>query len=478
VADACTTLHILHTNDLHSHFGSMAQIATCLHRHRSEWEKRGDYVLTVDIGDHVDRMNIKTEATWGRSNVKVLNHSGYQYVTIGNNEGITFPKDKLDQLYEQADFTVIVNNLIEPATGIQPHWAVPHAIHVWEDLRVAILGATIAFTPFYQLLGWEAQDPVELIRSQVSALRSQADLVLLLSHLGYQQDLRLAREVPGVDVILGAHTHHLLERGETVGNTLIAQVGRFGEYVGHVELTWDRVNKRVKSASAEILPVKDYPPDQQLCSLLQEENQAAEKLLARPVGQLVADLEVNWTEETPFGSLLAASIRRWTQAEVGLVNGGLLLSPLYQGEVTCLDLHHCLPHPINPCAVTLTGAQLEQILLRSMQPEVVHRELRGFGFRGKITGWMALDGLSVQYADAAPGPVIVSIEVNGEPLQHDRDYRVGTIDMFMFNRLYPELLEGREARFYLPEMLREVLAATISDERLVRESFHPRWRRI
>ncbi|MFY0543943.1 bifunctional metallophosphatase/5'-nucleotidase [Brevibacillus sp. H7] len=478
MAGACRTLHILHTNDLHSHFRNMPHISTCLHRHRAEWEKRGEHVLTVDIGDHVDRMNVMTEATWGHSNVKVLNHSGYQYVTIGNNEGITFPKDKLDELYEQADFTVIVNNLIEPATGMQPHWAVPYAIHQWPDLRVAILGATIAFSPFYQMLGWEVSDPVPHIRNQVTALRSQADLIVVLSHLGYQQDVKLAQEVPGLDVILGAHTHHLLERGETVEGTLIAQVGRFGEYVGHVQLTLTMEDNRVLDAVAEVFPVKDYPPDEELQALLLQEKQAAETLLARPVTQLKTDLQIGWTEETPFGSMLAASIRRWTRAEVGLANGGLQLTPLQRGTVTYGDLLHCLPHPINPCAVTLTGAQLLQVLQRSIQPEAVHRELRGFGFRGKLIGWLGVDGLIVHYGDDSAGRRITGVQVNGQPLDLHRDYRVGTIDMFMFSRIYPELLEGRDLRFFLPEMLREVLAETIRDEQLIQESFQPRWLRV
>lgn len=475
MASACATLHILHTNDLHSHFGNMPRISTCLLQHREKWEGLGEHVLTVDIGDHVDRMNVKTEATWGQSNVKVLNHSGYQYVTIGNNEGITFPKEKLDRLYERAAFTVIVNNLMEPETGMQPHWAVPYAIHRWADVQVAILGATIPFSPFYQMMGWEVRDPIELIRNQVAELRSQVDVIIVLSHLGYQQDLKMASEVPGLDVILGAHTHHLLERGERVDGTLIAQVGRFGEYVGHVELTLDLGTRRVIASKAEVLPAKDYPPDEELCRLLQKEKQAAETLLDRPVARLETDLAVNWTEETPFSSFLAASIRRWTDADIGLVNGGLLLTPLPRGDVTYGDLLRCLPHPINPCVVTLTGRQLLQMLQRSIQPEIVQRELRGFGFRGKIIGWLGVDGLTIHFADDAAGKQITEVEVNGQPLEQERDYRVGTIDMFVFSRMYPELLEGRNLRFFLPELLREVVAETIGDEALLRDSLQPRW---
>jgi 5'-nucleotidase len=467
-------LHILHTNDLHSHFHNMPHIATCLRRHRQLWEQRGEHVLTVDIGDHVDRMNLKTEASWGQTNVSVLNRSGYQYVTIGNNEGITFPKDKLDVLYDHAAFTVVLGNLIEPASGIQPHWAVPYALHRCADLNVAILGVTVAFAPFYQMLGWEVRDPFELLREQVAALRSRADVVVVLSHLGFPTDVQLAREVPGIDVILGAHTHHLLERGEYVERTLIAQVGRFGDHVGHVQLTLDPADKRIIAAVAEVFPVKEFPPDEELAAFLRGERRRAEERLSQPIARLTEDLHIDWMHETPFGSFLAASIRRWADADVGLATGGLLLAPLKRGVVTFNDLLACLPHPINPCAVTLTGSQLWNVLQRSIQQDSVEKELRGFGFRGKIAGWMGVDGLRIEYVDGAVRN-IVSVEVNGQPLDANREYRVATVDMFMFNRMFPELLEGREPRFYLPEMLREVLAQTIGDDTLVRQSFQPRW---
>jgi 5'-nucleotidase len=467
-------LHILHTNDLHSHFHKMPHIATCLRRQRQLWEQRGEHVLTVDIGDHVDRMNVKTEASWGRTNVSVLNRSGYQYVTIGNNEGITFPKEKLDQLYDHATFTVVLGNLLEPATGIQPHWAVPYALHRCGDLNVAILGVTVAFAPFYRMMGWEVREPLELLREQVAVLRSRVDAIIVLSHLGYQSDVKLAGEIPGIDVILGGHTHHLLERGEYVERTLIAQVGRFGDHVGHVQLTFDPADKRITAATAEVFPVKEFPPDQELAVFLQGEKERAEELLSQPVARLAEDLNIDWMHETPFGNFLAASIRRWTGAEVGLANGGLLLAPLKRGDVTFKDLLFSVPHPINPCAITLSGGQLWQVLQRAVQQETVQKELRGFGFRGTIAGWMGVDGLRIEYAEGAERK-IVSVEVNGRPLEADREYRVGTIDMFIFNRMYPELLDGRDLRFYLPEMLREVFAQTIGDDGLVRQSFQPRW---
>jgi len=473
VADTCT-LHLLHTNDLHSHFASLPRIVTCLRTHRQTWEQNNEHVLTVDIGDHLDRMNIITEASFGKANVELMNRSGYQYATIGNNEGITMPKERLNDLYEHAAFTVIASNLLEPPDGRQPEWSVPYAIHECGDLRIALLGVTIPYPHSYELMGWISAEPRPIIKSQVAALRSQVDVIVILSHLGYQEDCRLAEEVEGIDVILGAHTHHLLEQGVRIGNTLIAQTGRFGQYVGHVCLLLDREKKTVITATAEVFPTEQYMEDAEVSQVLQEKREAAEAKLNQPIATLAHDLRVDWEDETAFSSFLAASIREKTGAEVGLANGGLLLTNLHRGGLSRADLLRCVPHPLNLCAITLTGDQLTQVLEQAIQPEIVKRELRGFGFRGKVEGWMGVDGLRIEYA-REEHPRIVSIEVNGNKLVGSRKYRVGTVDMFMYNRLFPVLLQGSDLQFFLPALLRELLAETLQDEAMILRSFSRRW---
>jgi hypothetical protein len=145
--------------------------------------------------------------------------------------------------------------------------------------------------------------------------------------------------------------------------------------------------------------------------------------------------------------------------------------------VSFADLLQSLPHPINACAVTLTGAQLTRVLEQAIQPETIHRELRGCGFRGKVEGWMGVDGLHIRYVGGEQ-PRIVQIEVNGQPLIMEQEYRVGTVDMFMYNRLFPDLLQGSGIEFFLPQMLREVVTKTVMDQCFVRRSFLPRWERV
>ena len=86
-------IHVYHTNDIHSHFENWPQTSRFLRDKRSESERQNEAYFLFDIGDHVDRSHPFTEGTNGKGNVLLLNEAGYDAVTIGNNEGITMPKE-------------------------------------------------------------------------------------------------------------------------------------------------------------------------------------------------------------------------------------------------------------------------------------------------------------------------------------------------------------------------------------------------
>ena len=84
----------------------MAANFSVLQGEKKRRQEAGETVLTVDIGDHVDRFHSISEATNGLGNTKLLNEALYDYVTIGNNEGITLAKEHLNRLYDDAEFEV------------------------------------------------------------------------------------------------------------------------------------------------------------------------------------------------------------------------------------------------------------------------------------------------------------------------------------------------------------------------------------
>ena len=106
-------------------------------------------------------------------------------------------------------------------------------------------------------------------------------------------------------------------------------------------------------------------------------------------------------------------------------------------------------------------------------------EIRGFGFRGKRLGTINLSGIQVYYQkDAAPYRKIQAIYMDGKPLNDEDKYSVATVDMFTFGVGYLGLKAGEEVEYFLPEMLRDVLAKWITDPAAVSASGKQRWHLI
>ncbi|MBN6186715.1 bifunctional metallophosphatase/5'-nucleotidase [Aneurinibacillus sp. BA2021] len=469
-------LHILHTNDLHSHFEEMPYIATGLKTLRSTLQKKGQTVVTVDVGDHMDRMRLQSEATLGQANVHVLNDMGYDVVTIGNNEGLTLPRPAFDRLYEHAAFPVVCANLFDAHTGQRPAFLQPYVCRKYGGLTVGWIGVTASFPSVYELLGLMTTDPEQAVAEAVAVLRPTVDLIVVLSHIGYGRDVKLARNVQGIDLILGAHTHTYLEAGERIGSTLICQTGKFGQYIGHVTIAYNKQTKAITSLRASCLPSRQFTPDAHVSRLIATHAGQAENVMGEVVASVKRNLPVSWEEESPLSTLLAGGLRSWVQADIGLVNSGTLLFSLAKGHVTRKDLLEICPHPINPCRMKLTGEQLLAVFEEALDVSVIHKEIRGFGFRGKVMGWLGVDGADIYYdRNAAVGKRIRRVDIQGTSLQKDRIYTVGIIDMFTFGIVFPIFKQGTEAVLYVPEFLRDVLGRELQNEQAVENAGHRHW---
>lgn len=467
-------LVILHTNDIHSHFEQMPKITETI---RIETERYlPDPVLVIDCGDHMDRYRPETEGSGGAANVAVMNHTGYAVAVPGNNEGLTFTPEELERVYARADFTVLGTNMYEESTGKIPGWMEPYRLLRLGPLNVAIIGLTIPFTDFYRLLGWDIRSPFETAAGWIRELRPLADLVIVVSHLGLSNDRRLAQEVGGIDVILGAHTHHLLEEPLLVENTYLCAAGKFGEHVGEVEIAFDEQTRRITEVRGRCIEVSGAGEDPATVRMIEAYREEAAVKLSEVVAELPEPLALHWDKESALGNIMAAGLRKWTGAEIGIVNSGQLLQGLAKGAVTRGQLHRICPSPVNPCLMRLAGKHLRTALEEALLEPFRSREIRGFGFRGKQLGTLCLDGLRVEYDPAGPEYArIVRVTVNGRPLESEKEYRVGTIDMFTFGVGYTSIREGRTLRFYLPEFLRDVLAAELQSPEALGEGRVRHW---
>lgn len=471
------TLTLLHTNDIHSHFDAASRIAAYVGEVRRSVGK--DRLLLFDCGDFLDRVSVETEGSQGIANLELLKHIGYDAMVIGNNEGLSYTREQLDSMLADFSIPIVCANMIGRQERQPPSWMSTSWKTTKSGIRVGVIGFTAAFNEYYGLLGWDALEPISIAQEQVNRLRQDVDVLIVLSHLGLKYDERLAAQVNGIDLILGGHTHHLLESPIKIGDTTIAAAGKFGQHVGHLELTFpnggsDRVRITGGSLSTSGME-RDRVADRLIAAYYED----ACARMNRQVAWLAEPLPLIPSEESPLATLLASAVRRVTGTQIGLVNAGQLLDGLPAGEVTELKLHALCPSPINPCAVKLSGRQIVRALEEGLLPEFYELQFRGFGFRGRTLGTLCTDGLELLIDESKPAyNRIVGAWVGDEPLQEEQVYDVGTLDMFTFGVGYLGLKEGTDVRYFLPDYIRHTLAAALNDVGLVGDCARPRRKTI
>ncbi len=440
------TIHIYHTNDLHSHLENWPTIHQFLSERRKS-HSSNDSILTLDIGDHIDRSNVYTEGLLGKGNVQLLNKAKYDYVTIGNNEGITLSHEELNTLYEQADFEVIISNFVD-RNGNIPAWVQPYKIHITPSgIRIGIVAATADYGIYYENLGWHVQDPIIRLTQVSKELRAQVDVIICMSHLGKTQDEIISKDIPEIDLILGAHTHHFFEEGKWIGNTLQAAAGKYGAYVGYVTLDFHHISRSVVKKAAVLYPVENLSKPK---NDLEQQDSWQEKgfqALAEPVFCNPLELSKDWFNPSSLSKFFGEALLAYTGADCAMFPAGIFLSDLPKGEIKAIDLHQCLPHPINPCIITLSGAALLEVVTLSKNDKWPLLEVKGLGFRGKYLGSILFEHLR---------EVEGAIYINEKPLNIYASYKLATLDMFTFGYFFPSL-KTMEKQYFMPEVIRDIV---------------------
>ncbi|MCQ6278987.1 bifunctional UDP-sugar hydrolase/5'-nucleotidase [Bacillus sp. EB600] len=440
------TIHIYHTNDVHSHLEHWPRIHQFLAERKKGHLKQAEDVFLFDIGDFVDRWHPFSEATKGKGNTRLLNESGYTAVTIGNNEGINLSYQDLDHLYDEASFDVLVANFYKKDL-IQPSWVKPFKLYsTQEGTRIAVIGLTAYFSQPFELLGWQLTEPFLELKRQVEAIKGNADVIILLSHLGINMDEEIAEQFPAIDVILGGHTHHVLQEGKVVNQTLIGAAGKFGNYVGYTTLEISE-QKEVIHKQAILYDVNELPVINGEADKADALYRKGKKMLSQKITVLPEPLENNYFQATNFSRLLCEALREWCDADCAFLNAGLLLGPL-SGNVTNFHLLTVCPHPINPCKVELSGKELASVLFQTRAEKWPQQKIYGLGFRGTVMGTFVYDQIDFNQRE---------ILIDNQEIDPAKRYSLAIPDMFAFGRFFQELYHCQKKRYYLPEFLRDLL---------------------
>ncbi|GEK33840.1 bifunctional metallophosphatase/5'-nucleotidase [Kurthia sibirica] len=441
-----TQIHIYHTNDIHSHLKSWPRTRAYLQQRRQEHASQQEACFIFDLGDFIDRADIYTEASLGSENIKLLDEAGYDAITIGNNEGITLAKEALTMLYSHAEFDVILSNLKE-LDGSQPNWAQRYKIfEVTPKIKMGVIAATAPFADYYSPLGWQIMEPIENLQQVAMEVAPQVDFLICLSHLGLPSDEELAQLIPQLDLIIGAHTHHVLPKGKKVNHSLLTGGGKFGRYIGHSTITLQAEGKKVET----MLVATD--------DLQHIEGETREVMALERWGKEVLDVELfqatryynkEWFHDSHLSRLFAQALLDYSQADCTFYNAGIFLQPLQKGPVSAFDLHQMLPHPINACILNLTADELLSCLQRiEAHPEWPFIAVKGLGFRGQILGKMLQYGCVIKNGE---------LYVNGQLKKGTEIIKLVTLDLFTFGWFFPEF-KAMEKKYLLPHFLRDILS--------------------
>lgn len=238
-------LTILHTNDLHGRLRPEGVEII-----RREKASEGDCLL-LDAGDAIASGNISYRPG-GEPALALMSEAGYDAMGMGNRE-FHFLKPGLHSKVKLARFPVLCANVEGAGDLIQASMIVEVG-----GYRVALFGLTVPMITKKMLASrfspYRFEDPIETAKEIVPALRDQADIVIAVTHIGIKADEALAQEVPGIDLIVGGHTHSALHKPLMIGGTSIVQAGWFAHFLGKVQITGEPGDLSITSGLMPLQP--------------------------------------------------------------------------------------------------------------------------------------------------------------------------------------------------------------------------------
>jgi len=274
-ADGTPSAHIvlLHVNDSHGHtqswlddgksVGGYARVKTVVDAIRQQ--EGVDHVIFLHAGDEISRGDTLTSATLGEGNIAILNLMGIAAWTPGNGE--FYPgAANLQKLISEANFPTLTGNIRYRLDG-KP-FADETTILTVQGVRVGLLGLCFIHEEYPSSWVLKMEPPADAARRLIPQLRKNADLVIALNHIGIDADRKLAASVPGIDLIVGGHSHTVLREGERVTGpagreVLIVQAGEYLHYIGRVDLELQRKGDAwiLQKSAARLIPLDATVPE-------------------------------------------------------------------------------------------------------------------------------------------------------------------------------------------------------------------------
>jgi 2',3'-cyclic-nucleotide 2'-phosphodiesterase (5'-nucleotidase family) len=394
-----STLVLIHTNDMHGQVlpregvGGIAQLATVIRREKPD--------LILDGGD-LFTGTMASDEFFGKPMIEMMNRLQYSAAALGNHE-FDYGIPELRARLKEARFPILSANV----SGVEE--VRPFTILNVKGIRIGVIGLTVEdlenLTHRKNLKTITVTKLLDAVRETLPKMRPQSDFIVAVAHLSFEEQIRVAKAFPEIRLIVAGHPH--IARATQVGQTLIVEAGSRTETVGKVEIRLS--GKTPESMTSQFIPVRNAPPDPEIQSVIAPYEKAVFARAAERLGEARAEIQKSDSQESPLNNLVADAVRESGKTQVGLHNIGGIRSSLRRGPITRGDVFDVMPFHDTVVKMSLTGAQLKQVLSRRV---------------------VAVSGLRVVWDMSRSWPnQLVSVALpNGQPLQDSTRYTVSVND--------------------------------------------------
>ncbi|MBA67311.1 MAG: thiosulfohydrolase SoxB [Rhizobiales bacterium] len=328
--------------------GGLDRVATIVKHVRAE---RGtDNVLLLDGGD-TWQGSYTAQQTLGGDMVEVMN--ALQPDAMTGHWEFTYGTERVQELIDTLPFAFLGGNIYDA------EWDEP-AFDGWKmfergGVNVAVIGQAFPYTPIanprWMFPEWSFGIREEdVARNVAEAREAGADVVVFLSHNGFDVDRKLATRVEGIDIILTGHTHDAIPEPVVVNDTLLIASGSNGKFVSRIDL--DVADGKVKSYAHRLIPVfsDGIAPDPEIAALIDKVREPYSAELARELGRTDTLLYRRGNFNGTYDDLFCQALLEERDAEISLSPGFRWGTSLLPGQrITVEDLH-------NACAMTYPAA--------------------------------------------------------------------------------------------------------------------------
>ncbi|HNY12735.1 MAG TPA: bifunctional UDP-sugar hydrolase/5'-nucleotidase [Candidatus Wallbacteria bacterium] len=408
----------LHTNDTHGFLtpydteklpgiGGAAYRSTLINEIRRMNSDAGSnhHTMLVDAGDVLEN-NPMSNFFKGRADIEAMNIMGYEALTFGNHD-FGFGMDNFLELEKIAKYPVISANILDRKTG--KFLFKPYIVKNFGKLRVAIFGLT-SHTVFYNSSKEDLDritflKPDEAYAKILPEMQEKSDLIIFLSHLGVEEDRVFAKAHQEIAAIIGGHSHTAIEKAEKIGNVIIVQAGKYGEYLGRLDLTV--IGKKITRYESRIISVADHSMSEHI----KKYKDQLDPQINIKIGDLSKRLDnmSKLEEPTPLFQFVLANLREYASADMAMETAASVGSRLDSGPIYIKDIYRIMPYNNFVVKIKMKGSEIQRLMDYSVS-------------RKKSPFFIQTSGLTLDTA----GPNASKIMINGEPLKNDKVYLVAT----------------------------------------------------